>query len=215
MKDYIQATGMVLLATPVNDYDRRTVILTKEFGKITAFCRGARRQGSRMMAVTNPFVFGTFKLYAGKDAYNLVDADITHYFEELRSDFEGAYLGMYFLEFSDYCTRENNDDLLMLKLLFQSVRAIIKKNIDNRLVRAVFEIKAVAVNGEYPGIPVGRELLPATIHALNHIVDSDIEHLYTFAVSEEVLKELSQLAEIYRKRFADRPFKSLEILDSV
>lgn len=215
MKDYIQATGMVLLATPVNDYDRRTVILTKEFGKITAFCRGARRQGSRMMAVTNPFVFGTFKLYEGKDAYNLVDADITHYFEELRSDFEGAYLGMYFLEFSDYCTRENNDDLLMLKLLFQSVRAIIKKNIDNRLVRAVFEIKAVAVNGEYPGIPVGRELLPATIHALNHIVDSDIEHLYTFAVSEEVLKELSQLAEIYRKRFADRPFKSLEILDSV
>lgn len=215
MKEYIQLTGMVLLATPVNDYDRRTVILTKERGKITAFCRGARRQGSKMMAVTNPFAFGTFKVYEGRDAYNLIDADITNYFEELRSDFEGAYLGMYFLEFAEYCTRENNDDVLMLKLLFQSVRAIIKPNIDNRLVRAVFEIKAVAVNGEYPGIPVGKDLLPATVHALNHIVGSDIEHLYTFAVNDKVLDELKALAEIYRKRFADRPFKSLEIIDSV
>ena len=215
MKEYILATGMVLLATPVNDYDRRTVILTREFGKITAFCRGARRQGSKMMAVTNPFVFGTFKLYEGKNAYNLIDADISHYFEELRNDFEGAYLGMYFLEFADYCTRENNDDVLMLKLLFQSVRAIIKPNIDNRLVRSVFEIKAVAVNGEFPGVPKDRKLLPATLHALDHIVNSDIEHLYTFAVSDEVLTELKSLAEIYRKRFADRPFKSLEIIDTV
>ncbi len=206
---------MVLSATPVNDYDRRTVILTKEFGKITAFCRGARRQGSKMMAVTNPFVFGVFKLYEGKNAYNLIDADISHYFEELRSDFEGAYLGMYFLEFADYCTRENNDDILMLKLLFQSIRAIIKENIDNRLVRSVFEIKAVVVNGEFPGIPKDKEFLPATLHAVNHIVSSDIEHLYTFAVSEEVLLELISLSSIYRKRFVDKPFKSLEILDAV
>ncbi len=215
MKEYIQVTGMVLLATPVNDYDRRTVILTKERGKITAFCRGARRQGSKMMAVTNPFVFGTFKVYEGKDAYNLIDADISCYFEELRNDFEGAYLGMYFLELADYCTRENNDDILMLKLLFQSIRAIIKPNIDNRLIRAVYEIKTVVVNGVYPGVPINRQLLPSTLHALNHIAGSDIEHLYTFAVKDEVLNELSDLAQIYMKRFVDRPLKSLEILDTV
>ncbi|MCR5002642.1 MAG: DNA repair protein RecO [Lachnospiraceae bacterium] len=215
MKEYIQVTGMVLLATPVNDYDRRTVILTKERGKITAFCRGARRQGSKMMAVTNPFVFGTFKVYEGKDAYNLIDADISCYFEELRNDFEGAYLGMYFLELADYCTRENNDDILMLKLLFQSIRAIIKPNIDNKLIRAVYEIKTVVVNGVYPGVPINRQLLPSTLHALNHIAGSDIEHLYTFAVKDEVLNELSDLAQIYMKRFVDRPLKSLEILDTV
>ena len=215
MKEYIQVTGMVLLATPVNDYDRRTVILTKERGKITAFCRGARRQGSKMMAVTNPFVFGTFKVYEGKDAYNLIDADTSCYFEELRNDFEGAYLGMYFLELADYCTRENNDDILMLKLLFQSIRAIIKPNIDNRLIRAVYEIKTVVVNGVYPGVPINRQLLPSTLHALNHIAGSDIEHLYTFAVKDEVLNELSDLAQIYMKRFVDRPLKSLEILDTV
>ena len=214
MRELILATGMVLEATPVNDYDRRTVILTKEFGKITAFCRGARRPNNKMLAVTNPFSFGTFKLYEGKNAYNLIDAEISHYFEELRTDFEGAYLGMYFLEYAAYYTRENNDDSEMLKLLFQSVRAITRPGLDNRLVRAVYEIKTIVVNGEYPGIPVNRDFLPGTVRAVKHIVDSSIEGLFAFAVSDEVLDELLYLGDLYRKRFVDRDFKTLEMLEN-
>ena len=44
----------------------------------------------------------------------------SNYFEGLRSDYEGAYYGMYFLEVCDYCTRENNDERELLKLLYQS-----------------------------------------------------------------------------------------------
>ncbi len=214
MREYITATGMVLLATPVNDYDRRIVILTKELGKITVFCNGARRQGSKLLALSNPFVFGTFRLYEGRSAYTLKEADISHYFEELRSDFEGAYLGMYFLEYADYYARENNDELEMLKLLFQSVRAITRPGIDNRLIKAVYEIRIIQVNGEYPGIPSDRRFLPATIMAVDHIVNAKIEKLFSFTVNEEVLSELEFLGELYRKRFTDRDFKSLEMAEN-
>ena len=215
MREYVIATGMVLEATPVNDYDRRTVILTREFGKITAFGKGARKPGNKLLAVTNPFVFGDFKLYEGKNAYTLVDADISFYFEELRTDYESAYMGMYFLEYASFYTRENNDELMMLKLLFQSVRALTKPSVDNRLVRAVFEIKAVVVNGEYPGIPTDRNFLPGTLRALDHIVNSSIEHLFGFTVTVDILNELLYLGTLYRKRVVDRPFKSLEIIDFV
>jgi len=215
MQDLVLVTGMVLSTGPVNDYDRRMVVLTKERGKITVFAKGARRQGSRNMASTNPFSFGSFKLYEGKSAYNLVEASITHYFEELRSDFAGAYLGMYFLEIADYYARENNDEVELLKLLFQSMRAIVKPSIDNDLVRAVFEIKSMVVNGEFPGMPRDKSFLEATRYAVEFIVTTPVEKLYTFAVTKEVLQELQYISKYYFDRIIDRRFKSLEMLDSL
>ncbi|MCR5221315.1 MAG: DNA repair protein RecO [Lachnospiraceae bacterium] len=211
MRDFVLATGMILETGPVGDYDRRLVVLTKELGKITVFARGCRRPGNKHMAATNPFCFGQFKLYEGKTAYNLVDVEITQYFEELRTDFEGAYLGMYFLELASYYARENNDELELLKLLYQSVRAIINPNLDNALVRAVYEIRILVVEGTFPGIPAGRTWLDATAYAVDFIVNTPIAHLYTFAVSKEVLAELDTINEIYRKRFYDREFKSLKL----
>lgn len=214
MRDFVLVTGMVLETGPVNDYDRRLVILTKERGKITAFAKGARRPNSRMMAATNPFSFGTFKLYEGKTAYNLIEVEISHYFEELRIDFEGAYLGMYFLEYASYYTRENNDELQMLKLLFQSIRAIIKPTIDNCLVRVIYEIKALVVNGEFPGIPNDRKLSDTAVYAVDFIVHTPVEHLYTFTVKASVLAELQELSDFYRKRYIDKTFKSLEMVEN-
>ena len=212
MNNLIQVTGMILEVSPVNDYDRRVVILTKERGKITAFCRGARRLNNKMMAATNQFAFGNFKLYEGKNAYNLADAEITHYFEELRTDFEGAFLGMYFLEVAGYYTRENNDEIQMLKLLFQSVKAIIKVSLDNRLVRSIFEIKALIINGEFPGVKPENKLSNTVSYAIEYITSSPIEKLYTFTLSEEAIVEFSAFSQDVFLRYTDRKFKSLELL---
>lgn len=208
-------TGMVLASSPVNDYDRRTVILTKERGKITAFAKGARRQGSRLLASTDQFCFGKFKLFEGRTAYNLVEASITNYFEDLRADFEGACLGMYFLEFADYYTRENNDETGMLKLLYQSLRAVCKPSLDNRLVKVIFEMKAMVVNGEFPGIPAESSLSDTAKYTIGFIVDTPVEKIYTFAVTDSVLTELTGLSAKYIDRFIDRKFKSLDIIDSM
>lgn len=212
MNNLVQVTGMILEVSPVNDYDRRIVILTKERGKITAFCRGARRLNNKMMAATNQFAFGQFKLFTGKNAYNLADAEITHYFEELRKDFEGAFLGMYFLEVASYYTRENNDEVEMLKLLFQSIRAICKANLDNRLVRSIYEIKAMVVNGEFPGIPDNVVLSDTCRYAIDFIMNSPVEKVYTFTLAEEAIAQLASFSANIFSRYTDRKFKSLELI---
>lgn len=213
MRDYVIVQGMIIETSPVNDYDRRLVILSKERGKITAFAKGVRRVNSKMMAATNPFCFGTFKMYEGKNAYTVIDVEVENYFEPLRTDFEGAFLGMYFLEFASYYTRENNDESEMLKLLYQSIRAITKENINNRLVRSVFEIKVIAINGEFPGLPKDSKLLDTTVYTINYILESSIGKLYSFSVPDTVLDELAKMSDMYRRRCVDHHFKSLETLD--
>lgn len=215
MQGFTEITGMVLKAEPIGEYDRRVVILTKEKGKISAFARGARKQTSRLLAATNPFSFGKFRLYAGRSSYNLTEADISNYFEGLRTDFEGAYYGMYFLEVMDYYTRENNEDKEMLKLLYQSLRALMNEKLPNRLIRYIFEMKAMVLSGEFPGMPENGDYEESTRYAVHYIMSSSVEKLYTFTVTDTVLAQIAQIADDYRKRYTDRVFKSLEILESL
>ena len=235
---------MVLSATPIGENDKRVVILTKEKGKISAFAKGARRQNSPLMGVTNPFAFGEFELYEGRTSYNVMQASISNYFMELSADFEGAYYGFYFMEVADYYTKEYNDEREMLKLLYQSMRALASGKINRELVRYIFELKTLVINGEAPEVfrcancgvsdrsmvfssknhgliceecvgiaPDGIAVSGATVYTLQYIVSSTIEKLYTFAVSDEVLKELGVVLRQYTASHVDKSFKSLEILE--
>lgn len=214
MQDYLEVTGMVLKAVPVLEMDKRITILTKERGKISAFARGARKPGSRFMAATNPFCYGAFRLYEGKTAYNLAEVKADTYFESLREDYEGAFYGMYFADVADYYTRENNDEKEMLKLLYASLKALGISSISNELVQYIFEMKTLTVNGEFPGVIASHALLDSTKYCIEFVRQSPIEKLYTFTVSDEVLRQLAAECEYYRTKYIVHKFKSLDILEN-
>lgn len=145
-----KVTGMVLSGTPVGEYDKRLVILTKERGKISAFARGARRPKSSLLAASEPFTFGEFALYRGRDSYTVSSVEVSNYFSDLREELEDIYMGMYFCEVADYFTRENLDAKEVLKLLYQSLRALKVPSLPRGLVKMVYEFKMIALNGEAP-----------------------------------------------------------------
>ena len=212
MRELVNLTGMVLKASPVGDNDRRLVLLTRERGKITAFARGAKRPGSQLMGVTRPFVFGNFRLYEGRDAYNLQGADVLNYFAEITLDMEATFYGSYFLELADYYGRENLEAAELLLLLYQSLRALLKPAIPNPLVQAVFELRSMVINGDYTEHPP-RPVSDSANYAWEYIIASPLESLYTFTLAPEVLEELRHCVELNKRRFIDREFHSLKILN--
>lgn len=215
MQELSVLTGIVIKAQPVGEYDRRVVILTKEKGKISAYAKGVRKTNNKLMAPTNPFSFGKFKVFEGRNSYSLSDAEISNYFEELRTDLEGAYYGMYFLEICDYYTRENNDETNMLKLIYQSLRALCSQKFDNKLVRYIFEIKSIAINGELPEPKSVMQLSDTALYTIDFIFRTQVEKLYSFTVNDTILCELKYFSDIIRKRVIDKNFKSLEILENI
>lgn len=239
-------TGMVLSAMPVGDYDKRLVILTKEFGKISAFAKGARRPNSALLACSQSFSFGEFSLFTGKSSYTVTSADITNYFPELRADIESVYYGMYFCEFADYITKENNDEREVLKLLYQTLRAVAKKTIELPLIRLVFEFKVMALSGMAPQVfecikcenteadysfsaysggllcdackandITAVRLSTSSVYTLQYIISKDVENLYTFRVSQEVLSELGICVKRFLDNHLNHEFKSGELIQAL
>ena len=150
MSEKIRMQGMVLSAMPIGEYDKRVTILTTAYGKVGAFARGAKRPGSSLMAATEPFVFGDFEMIEGRSSYTMVSARISEYFEPLRTDVTAACYGAYFLELAAYYGRENDDDLEMLKLLYQTIRVLSRKALSFKLIRCVYELRVMTINGEGP-----------------------------------------------------------------
>ena len=243
MREPVTVNGVVLMATPVGEFDKRLVLLTKERGKITAFARGARRSTSPLLAVCNAFVFATFQIYEGRTAYNLYQAEIHYHFTNLAKRIPGVYYGYYFLEFSDYYGREGIDGSAMVNLLYVALRSIENQKIPDELIRYVFELKMLVLNGEYPqvfecvrcgkkenltafcfskggmlcseceaSVTDVRRISQSMLYTLQYVIASPIEKLYTFTVSDEVLREFASIMTRYVGMYIDKKFKSLEIL---
>lgn len=235
-------TGIILNTMPVGEYDRRVSILTRERGKVSAFMRGARRPKSPLQAAANLFCFGSFEAYEGRTSYTIVRASVQNYFRELTADLELTYYGCYFLELADYFCQENMDCSDQLKLLYQTLRALTVPSLAHSLVRCIYEWKSLTCHGIYPEVFScircgAREQLhffsmekrgvlcescagaagvdplnDAALYALQYIIATPVERLYTFTVTQEVLKQLENVVHRYLSLYVDRELKTLHFL---
>ena len=208
--DTLNVTGMVLSARPIGEYDNRIVLLTRERGKISAFAKGAKRPKSRLSAV-GPFTWGQFEMHEGASSYTMFSAEVENYFEGLRSDVEGAYYGFYFLEIADYFARENNDEWEMLKLLYTTIRALERGTCDRDLIRCIFELRTLGVNGYGPR-PQKMDLSPTGRYTVQYALEAPMKSLYAVKVGEETLKALRRENDKLLAEVIDRPIKSQEML---
>lgn len=245
MTETVSLTGMVIKATDVGEFDKRLVILTKERGKIVAFAKGARRPKSLYIAGSRLFSFGEFTLFQGRDAYNVASMEIENYFQDISKNMENTCYGCYFLELLDYFSRENIEAKSSLNLIYQTLRALINNKIPNRLVKCIFELKLLTINGEYPQMfqcvsckseeilyfstikcgvlckNCGKnivdcvEIHTSTIYSMQYIITSSIGKLFTFMVTEQVLGEMEFILKRYFAAYIDSDFKSLEILNTI
>ena len=76
----------------------------------------------------------------------------TGYFSNTMNDIDSMYMGMYFLELADYYGREGIEASDTLRLLYLSMKALTHDTLSNQLVRCIYELKTLVINGEYPNL---------------------------------------------------------------
>lgn len=214
MNDTVNATGIVLSSMPMGEYDKRLLLLTREFGKISAFAKGARRPNSPLVGAAMLFACGDFELFEGRSAYTVRGARIAEHFDYLTTDVEAMCYGSYFAEIADFYGQEGVDASEAVKLLYVALKALRNDKLDRRLTRRVYELKAMQEAGEYFEKPP-REVGESAAKAWQYVLANPAEKLFRFGLGEEAYREFAAAVDDLRKRFMDRQFKSLSILEEI
>ncbi len=242
MEQNLTVQGIVLSAMPVGEYDRRLSILTKERGKISAFARGARRPRSQLLAASNPFAFGEFEIYQGRDSYTVHRAGIDTYFTDVTGDIDAVWYGYLFLEMAEYFALENVDEGMRMVLVYMALRALAKKKMPAELVRLAYEFKTLVLNGDYPDVfrcvvcgkeedlafytgaqrgcvcrECGKKVLTrpissSALYTLQFIAATEAGKLFSFKLTEEVTKEVETVISDYYRQYVKHDFKSRDYL---
>ena len=116
-------------------------------GKITVFANGARRKNSQFTAVSQKFVMGAFTVRPGKTSYTLVGCEIKDTFQELSKDIEAVTYASYACEVTEHFTAEGMGGKDELNLLFVTFKALVGKRQSFELIRSIFEIKLMDIEG--------------------------------------------------------------------
>ena len=135
-------------------------------------------------------------------------------FDNITSDYNNTCYASYFIELADYFGFENLESEKICDLIYYSFKALVRGIVNANLIRRIFELKMLEFQGEYKdcdSLTVNNKTLKYT---WNFILNSLSKDLYTFKLSDEILKLFDYEMSIEMRDKVGRKFKSLEGIDS-
>ena len=147
----ITTTGIVLREREHDD-DRILTILTADRGVITAYARGAKKLRGRLLSGTELLCCSRFVLFQYRDRYQVDSAETEQNFFGLRSDVEKLSLAVYLAQLCAQVAPAEEEAGEFLRLILNSLYLLEKDKRPQRLVKAVFELRLLAMAGYMPDL---------------------------------------------------------------
>jgi DNA repair protein RecO (recombination protein O) len=162
----LRTEGIVLQGWDLGEHDRLVTLYTREYGRLAAVARGARRLRSRFSGALELFTWGDAVGFErdGRGLVRLDHFDIRQPFRRLRDDLESLGQGARMVEAITRLTAERDAQPLCFALLLRALRAIDAGAAPAR-VQLAFALRLLDLLGHRPrldrcgrcGRPVGTE----------------------------------------------------------
>lgn len=237
--------AVVIKTINLGENDKIITILTDKLGKVDVVAHGCRKPKSRFMASTQPFCYGEYVIYKGKNLYTLNDSNIIDSFQSIIMDLDKLAYGSYFLELVDALTEREVKNVSMLALILKTFYIIVNTDINLKLLKVTVNFKAVSLAGYKPQInyclkcktPINEgyfniseggilckkcasskhvyKIDNAAMDFLHMVRNIKLEDLRNINYSENVLDYIDSLLANYINYHIDREFKTLELIKKI
>lgn len=150
--DAIVTPGLVLREVKYREADKILTLLTPEHGVVTALAKGSLRLKNKLFSACGLFCYSEFTLFPGKNMFTVDDAQIKNVFHGLSASVEAMSLAMYLAETTATLSPAGDEAARVLRLLLNSFYMLSERKAPPRLVKAVFELRAMSECGFLPNL---------------------------------------------------------------
>lgn len=144
--------GLVIKENNVGESDRVVQVLTRDKGLISAFVSGARKPKSKNAAATALLCYSHLTLTQTKDTYRITESEAIDVFFDIRTDIEKLSLAQYICELCQVMVPFGVEGEEFLRLALNSLHFIAKGKMDIYSIKAVCELRMMAVAGFMPDL---------------------------------------------------------------
>lgn len=144
--------GIVLKERSVGEQDKFIDILTKEKGVIEISVKGAKKINGKTGSSSQLFAYSRFCLNQRGERLFLNSAEPIHIFYDLRSSLSKISLASYFSDVIRFCINPETHSGEVLRLFLNTLHYLEKGFRDEKMLKAVFELRLMSEIGYMPDI---------------------------------------------------------------
>ncbi len=234
----LKAKGIVLKTTEFGEANRMLTIFAKGRGIIRAAVYGAKSIKSGKGAACQVLSYSEFELSRSSgDIYTVSAVAPLETFYSLSEDIVKFSLAAYLAELTTVAVGAENPEDSVLALLLNTLYALCHNGLEAEKAKCVYELRLMSILGYRPqltkcvgcgsikeivsfsardgglmcracggrGVMIGK----STADALKYIISAEEKKIFSFTVSEEVLKRAGKITEEYVKEQLDTELQSL------
>lgn len=214
-------------------------VFTEKNGIMKAAAKGVRRMNSKFAAAAQFLCYCDFEMYAGGEVANINNIRIIDAFLPISEDIVKLSAFAYLADIINFGMGYECADSRVLKLFLNTLYMCAYRNYDCAVAKVIFELRFMAYIGFIPHLgscaecgsdkpeyfDLSRGVICKNCHdkhkrgirmsqdayyAICYILASEEKKVFSFKISEEILKEVSEISERYVMFHLDRSFASLE-----
>jgi DNA repair protein RecO (recombination protein O) len=148
-----KAHAIVLKRIAFGETDKILTVFTREYGKLSAIAKGARRTTSRLVGGTEPMTYSRMLLAVGQNLDVLTQCEVQEPFPEIRADLDRIGHATYLLELTNAALEERQRQPELFDLLLTALHVLARIEEPDVAAR-MFELKAMRVLGYEPRLDV-------------------------------------------------------------
>ncbi|WP_407268424.1 DNA repair protein RecO [Radiobacillus sp. PE A8.2] len=141
--------GIILRTQAYGETHKIVRIFTKERGKIGLMARGAKKPKSRMAAITQPFIHGSFLIQSGSGMGTLQQGEVLTSLRTIREDIVQTAYATYLAELTDKLLDEKKPDPFLYQQLLQTYTWMTEGK-DAEVLAIIYELKMYRKAGFAP-----------------------------------------------------------------